>query len=242
MHTRRIRTVPLLTLHKGPWSQNSEASMRKHFTSCSPHKEVTLISSSVHLVSPTVLVCRTGLCFCLWGGSHGNKMRQGPRACQSKLPIKTLGWNVKAPWFGWVGLFHVSLFVMRNLRQHTKLLSSNPIPLHHSYTLLQCYYAEEQKFSSTTLGMHQVLGVHVFVQSQIRVWGTVRRVCFLISHLPPCTPKPLPSKHMQEGGMEPGTHEGKVNGRKGMLYPLIHIAGSLKLGGMFARTWALLYI
>lgn len=92
------------------------------------------------------------------------------------------------------------------------------------------------------LGMHQVLGVHVFAQRKIRVWGTVQHVCFLISHLPSCTPKTLPSKHMQEGGMEPGTHEGKVNARKRMLYPLIHIAGRLRLWGMLARTRTLLYV
>lgn len=41
--------------------------------------------------------------------------------------------------------------------------------------------------------------------------------------------------------MKPGTPEGKVDSRTGMLYPPIHVAGRLRLGGMFPRTWASLY-
>ena len=41
--------------------------------------------------------------------------------------------------------------------------------------------------------------------------------------------------------MEPGTPEGKVDGRIRMLYPPIRVAGTLRLGGLFLRTWASLY-
>lgn len=42
--------------------------------------------------------------------------------------------------------------------------------------------------------------------------------------------------------METGTPEEKMDGRRGMLYAPIHIAGRLRLGGMFPRTWAALYM
>lgn len=38
---------------------------------------------------------RNSLCFCSCGGFYINKMRQGPRTCQSNLLIKALGQNVK---------------------------------------------------------------------------------------------------------------------------------------------------
>lgn len=49
------------------------------------------------------------------------------------------------------------------------------------------------------------------------------------------------SQGAQEGSVEPGTPEGKVGSRPGMLHLPIHGAGVAMVGGMFPRTQASCY-
>lgn len=64
----------------------------------------------------------------------------------------------------------------------------------------------------------------------------------LPSHLSASMPCTSPSLQCtQEGSVEPGTPEGKVDGRPGMLYLPKHGADIVMVGGMFPRTPASCY-